>query len=321
MFSNIKIKTLITAALGLLTVLLLIACGLEIYNINRMEKQLQDISLKDMEATASVEKIRSRMEINHSQILQALQHNPAMDWSKLHDHETAIHFKIISDASNEIDQIWEQYIAGIDSPEEKELADEWFVQSGKLGLDAINAAGSAIQENRWDDAEMIFIREITPTYQAADAALRLLTDFLEKRGQTDGVKVSPNIKWVDYFISGALFACALLAIAVGFLLVRGIVLPPNRTIDIARGAAEDNLSGHIEAESTNEIEQLLQTLKKMNSSLTGIVHNVRSTTETISGVSSQIYGNLDLSSRIEQRASSPEGTASSMEELAEIVQA
>jgi len=62
--------------------------------------------------------------------------------------------------------------------------------------------------------------------------------------------------------------------------------------------------------------QLMQALKDMNGSLAKIVGEVRSGTETIATASGQISrGNLDLSSRTEQQASSLEETASAMEEL------
>jgi methyl-accepting chemotaxis protein len=68
--------------------------------------------------------------------------------------------------------------------------------------------------------------------------------------------------------------------------------------------------------STDETGRLLEALQKMNDGLIGIVTEVRNGTEGISSASSQIAaGNLDLSGRTEEQASSLEETASSMEEL------
>lgn len=103
-FKNIRIKTLIVLALSILTALLLAIGSMGIYSINNIAEQLRNISLEDVKTVATVETIRYKMEINRSQILQKLRHNPVMDWSKLHEHATSIHSKIISDTSHEINK-------------------------------------------------------------------------------------------------------------------------------------------------------------------------------------------------------------------------
>jgi methyl-accepting chemotaxis protein len=316
MFNNIKIKTLITWALGFLTALFLIIGGMGISSVNNTVDQLQNISFRDVKTVAAVEKIRYKMEANRSQILQALQHNPEMAWAKLHDHQTSIHFKIMSDATSEINQVWTQYMANIKSTEERQLADNWYVSSGKLGIDGIAAASEAIQADKWDDAETVLIRVINPTYRKADVALRALTDFLEKRAQTHDGIVNASITQARFLMIGALVLGVLLTVTVGVLLVRSITFPLNHAIEIARRVAKGDLTGRIDVASTNEFGHLLQALQDMNSSLATIVQNVRVATDTISTASGEIAsGNLDLSSRTEVQASSLEETASSMDEL------
>lgn len=316
MFKKIKIKTLIIFSLAFFIGLLLLSGGLGIYSVKDTAAQLQDISLKDIKAASSVEKIRFKMEVNRSQILQSLQHNPLLEWSKMHDHALTIHSGIINETTNEINRLWTDYIAGVTSPEERQLADNWYAKSRRLGVDHITAAIKAINEGRWDDGQMVLIQAINPTYRDSDVALKALTDFLAQRAHTNGIAVHDDIQNTSYLMVGMLVLSTLLSVTVGVILVRSIMLPLNQAIGIARRVAEGDLSGHIDVTSTNEIGQLLRALKDMNASLAKIVHNVRSATDTISAASSEIAsGNLDLSSRTEQQASSLEETSSSMEEL------
>jgi methyl-accepting chemotaxis protein len=86
----------------------------------------------------------------------------------------------------------------------------------------------------------------------------------------------------------------------------------------ADGAA-GNLTSKIEVNTTDETGQLLAALE-MNDNLHSIVGQVRAGTDVISTAASEIAtGNLDLSARTEQQASSLEETASSMEELTSTV--
>jgi methyl-accepting chemotaxis protein len=112
----------------------------------------------------------------------------------------------------------------------------------------------------------------------------------------------------------------LLSIALGFFITRAITKPLNQAVHVAQTVAGGDLTSRIEASSKDETGQLLQALKAMNDSLVRIVGEVRGGTEAISAASNEIAtGNLDLSARTEQQASSLEETASSMEELTSTV--
>ena len=99
-------------------------------------------------------------------------------------------------------------------------------------------------------------------------------------------------------------------------LISFVTRPLHDAVDVAGAVAKGDLTHRIEVNSRDEVGQLLQALKDMNESLTGIVSEVRSSTEAITTSSQEIaQGNADLSQRTEEQATSLEETASSMEEL------
>jgi methyl-accepting chemotaxis protein len=116
--------------------------------------------------------------------------------------------------------------------------------------------------------------------------------------------------------AAAVIAGALMA----WLLSRSITVPLAKAVDIARTVAAGDLSQQLTVTSTDETGQLMQALQDMNSSLQGIVTQVRQGTDSMATATGQISaGNQDLSSRTEQQASSLEETAASMEELTSTV--
>lgn len=120
-------------------------------------------------------------------------------------------------------------------------------------------------------------------------------------------------------IGGGLIAAAMAAM-IAIFLIRNIVTPMVQAVEIAKTVAAGNLTSDIRVNSKDETGQLLQALKDMNDSLVTIVGQVRIGADAIATASSQIAsGNLDLSSRTEQQASSLGKTASSMEELTDTV--
>jgi methyl-accepting chemotaxis protein len=121
-----------------------------------------------------------------------------------------------------------------------------------------------------------------------------------------------------------LFVLGAVALAIGsvfaWVITRSIAVPLNQAVVHARRVATGDLSSHIDDQGRDEIGQLFDALRQMNSSLAELVGNVRTGTESIDVASREIAtGNVDLSARTETQAGSLEETAASMEELTSTV--
>lgn len=127
------------------------------------------------------------------------------------------------------------------------------------------------------------------------------------------------------FTSSQMLIIALLAIASAIGLVLALIITrnllaqlggePKYAAEIMQKIAAGDLSSNI-AINTKYPNSMLFAIKEMQDSLIKIVSEIRSSTDTITTVSSEIAsGNLDLSQRTEEQASSLEETASSMKEL------
>ncbi|MES2760149.1 MAG: methyl-accepting chemotaxis protein [Pseudomonadota bacterium] len=114
---------------------------------------------------------------------------------------------------------------------------------------------------------------------------------------------------------------SIVSVAVAYFSTRSITRPLGAAVDIAKRVADGDLSSVIEVTSNDETGQMMGALKHMNNSLIRIVAEVRAGTEAIASASSEIAsGNLDLSNRTEQQASSLGHTSGSMRELTATVQ-
>jgi methyl-accepting chemotaxis protein len=116
----------------------------------------------------------------------------------------------------------------------------------------------------------------------------------------------------------ALLACLCVALGIvcSWWLTRSITGPVREAVDAAERVAAGDLTGQLEAKTTDEVGQLLRALKNMNGKLLTVVGEIRTGSDSIATASAQIAaGNLDLSARTEQQASSLGETASSVEEL------
>ena len=320
MFDNLRIKTLVVAALALLIALMLAIGTMGIYGAERAIGMIKGITLADQKAAWTQSAIRLDMESSRSQILQALQHNPTLEWAKMHDHPLTVHYNQIDTLVAGTASKWKAYMASTGSAEERRLAEEWYAKSDGLGLAHVAAAAAAIKAGDWDGAQSILIKKINPSYRIGDGALKALTAAADSRRAANEASVEASLKHTLYVMGGALLAAVVAGIVVGLTLLRTISAPLSEATAIATRVAEGDLTGRIESQGGNEIGMLLTALGKMKNNLAEIVSEVRQSTDTISSASGQIAaGNMDLSERSSAQAGSLEKTASSMEQLTSTV--
>jgi len=316
MFENLKIRTLVVGALGVLVAMMMAIGVMGLYGADRSVSLVRAVILADQRSAYDQKSIRLDMELARSQILQALQHNPTLAWSQLHDHPLTVHFSQIDKLQADTMAKWTQFSGSITNPDEKRLAEEWFAKSDNLGVAHIKAAADAIRAGDWDGAEALLIKKINPSYRVGDEAMAALTRASKERAAANEADVAASLRNTAYVMGGVLLLAALVGAAVGVAMIRSISSPLAEATAIATRVAEGDLTGRIEAGGNNEIGTLLAALSKMKASLAAIVAEVRGGTDTISTASSQISaGNQDLSERTCGQASSLEQTAASMEQL------
>ena len=112
-------------------------------------------------------------------------------------------------------------------------------------------------------------------------------------------------------------AVIVLGLATSTLLTaRSIARPMERLTAIARRIGEGDLGVEIDYRADDEVGAVMQSLARMRDALRGIVGQVRQAAESIQVASAEVAsGNIDLSQRTEQAASSLQQTASSLEQL------
>lgn len=153
--------------------------------------------------------------------------------------------------------------------------------------------------------------------QYSDELSALEKSTAVKAGHT-AIGNADKARWMMTLLGAA---AMLVAAVLAWRMSQSITRPMAQAVQVAQAVAAGNLGNHIEVKTGDETGQLLLALKEMNTSLTRIVSEVRSGSDSIATATSQIAtGNLDLSSRTEEQASALEETTAAMQELAGTVQ-
>ena len=205
---------------------------------------------------------------------------------------------------------------GVDDPKENAL-----LEKIKTGEQLYREALTKAQSMKANGAS---IAEIDASISGADkilaagfsGLLAIASDSADSTGQDISASIGSG-KIIELSV-GAI--AVILAVIFAVLATRSITQPMRDAVRIAKTVASGDLSSQITVTRKDETGELLQALKEMNESLKTVVGGVRSGSDTIVTASSQIAGgNLDLSARTEEQASSLEQTAAAMEEITSTV--
>jgi len=174
-----------------------------------------------------------------------------------------------------------------------------------------------------DDAKRLIFGAMRSKQVAMFVSLKQLSDYqrtLMNDTVTQSQETYRHASLLLIIVSAAAFALSLIA---ALLITRSIIRQLGGEPDYAMSIASDIASGNLARSITirqGDQTSLIVSIRVMRNRLAEIVGQVRAGTDTIATASSQIAsGNLDLSTRTEQQASSLEETASAMEELTSTV--
>ena len=170
------------------------------------------------------------------------------------------------------------------------------------------------KESRTEEAKTTLQYVLQPVYISYNNEIEKLlvhqSQIMDKASQQSN-KYAQQTVWLVLVIT---VSAVVLAALLGTLTLRSITRPLKDAVVIAQKVADGDLTSNIHTEATDETGQLLEALRAMNDGLVDIVSQVRQGTETIVTASNEIAsGNLDLSIRTEQQATSLEKTSTSME--------
>ena len=153
-----------------------------------------------------------------------------------------------------------------------------------------------------------------------------LLDFLKakkddvKQAEAGVIASTQRTLWISLGLALAtLVAAGLVTYWLAANVMRQLGGEPDYAADIARRIAAGDFTEEIQT-TGGDRDSLLSAMKSMQQSLADIVAQIRSGADTISTASSEIAdGNLDLSNRTEQQATSLGQTATAMDELTSTV--
>jgi methyl-accepting chemotaxis protein len=181
---------------------------------------------------------------------------------------------------------------------------------------AINPAIKLGMEGNNEGARDLLVGEVSQTQGAYFGALDELIDIQRSAMEKARANADQTIERAAWSMIALLSLSAVLGGSIAGWMARSVTRPLLAAMHITQRIAKGDLSSHIQAESRDEVGQLMLSLQQMQDALRRLVGVVRSSSDSVATGAGQIaVGNGDLSQRTERQATSLQQTAASMEQL------
>jgi methyl-accepting chemotaxis protein-1 (serine sensor receptor) len=225
--------------------------------------------------------------------------------------------------SQKISKLWDSYMSTYLTPEETVLAKEFADNRQVYVEQALTPVMAALRAGDIENAKRLTEEKLMTLYVPVENSVNKLLELQVVEAKRLYDAETASFATVQAIAFGAVIIGLGFAASFGFVMVRSITRQlgsePGTAATLAKAVAGGDLSQAVSLR-TGDTDSLMAQLQQMQTALSGVVSEVRTSAENVAGASMEIaQGNADLASRTEQQASALEETAASMEELSSTV--
>ncbi|OGB69648.1 MAG: hypothetical protein A2486_14250 [Burkholderiales bacterium RIFOXYC12_FULL_65_23] len=216
--------------------------------------------------------------------------------------------------------LWKAYMALPQDAESRTLAQAFDQHRRVLFEQGLVPANQAMTSDRYDDAQDLYIRIITPNAPKAQAPLDQLIQLKIKQAEEEFQASNTSMKLVNTILGLTTLGSLLLGIWLSWVATRSITRPLAEAVRMADQVASGDLTGEIVGSGRDEAGAMLSALKTMHDNLIQIVSRVRHGSEAIANGSREISeSSAMLAERTEEQSINLERTAAAMAQITSAV--
>ncbi|GAW67260.1 methyl-accepting chemotaxis protein [Geoanaerobacter pelophilus] len=316
MFQTIKARLIALVALtAIFMTLIAVNSLIELRRENEIAKVMYQESMVGMNYLA---KVGVLMRENRIQLLLAIQHDPLLETSKLHDHPVTLHLDPVKKNIEEITKIWAAHVKLMDKndPEEAKLAEEYAAKRGQFVREGLKPCMAAVEAGDFHMAVLVTLSKINPLAKEATALADKLVDAQYKNAGIHYKKAEAAYRRSVTTTISLLVLTIGFGAVVAFFVIRGITRSSGRLAEAVDRMAGGDLTTRIDGMAKDEMGRIATAFNAMSEAFCGMIDQVAQTSGRIATAASQVHSTSEaMAAGAEQVASQATTVATAGEEM------
>lgn len=318
---SLPLRVLIGATMLLLLGMMAVLGFAGLSGLQANNGQLVGMYEENMRPSSLVNRAIFLLADNRTQIMLALQHDPATATAALHDHALDRHLQVFQKNRQEIDALLVNLQSVALNEKEKPLFEGLLAARTRYAEDGLDPVIAMLERGKYYDANAALLTRINPLYAEFQKIGQALIDELAAGANVRYREAEARYASIRNFSLGLLLLAAVLAVGAGMFLLNSIAAPIRKTITLFERIAEGQLTDEIEINSSNETGLLLCNLAIMQNTLKVVLDEINTASHAVNERSRQLESQMEqVSQQSEQQQSSVEGVAAATEEFSQSVQ-
>ncbi|WP_415033289.1 methyl-accepting chemotaxis protein [Azonexus sp.] len=318
---QLSLRALIGGTMALLLGMMAVLGFSGLSGLQASNAQLVGMYKENMQPSNLVNRATFLLADNRTQIMLALQHDPANPAASLHDHPLERHVEAFQKNRQEIDALLTQLSTVPLRDSEKALLETLLSARKRYSQEGLDPVMASLQGGKYHAAGEALLTQINPLYAELQKAANALNDDLAAGANARYQDAEARYGTIRNLSIGLLALALLLAVGAGVFLLTSIATPIRKAVELFERIAEGQLTDEIEIGNCNETGQLLCNLAIMQNNLKVVLDEINSAARTVDRRSLQLEQQMQLvSQQSEQQQASVEGVAAATEEFSQSVQ-
>ncbi len=255
-FKELTLKSRLVYVIGMLSALMILIGGMGLHGMQDTTRSLRTVYEDRTVPMAQIAAIQKLILTNRLLITAALV-TPTTEVIKNNTAE-------VEQNIAEISKTWDAYMGTYLTPKEKQLAEKFAEDRKVFVAEGLKPAISALRANDIAQANTIIGTKIRPLYEPVSDEIQSLLQLQIDVAQQEYDAARSSFISTRNIAIGLVVLGVLLALIMGFTLLRAIVRPLERVINLLYHMAHGSLK-NIEIERRDEIGKMMEALKLLQS--------------------------------------------------------
>jgi methyl-accepting chemotaxis protein len=313
---NIKTKLLF---MGFMTgAFLFVIGGMVLWGLHNASRGIDDLYTLHLSGTQKINQINARMRDNRVQLLLALQHDPQLATSKLHDHPLSIHTDKVSENIGDITRIWNEFqaIPG-KGAEQTRLAETYAAARGRFVSEGLKPTRDAVLAGDYEKAAHLTLKAINPLATEALKAADDLQSLEYNLAQKSYMQAMSRLSTTRLISIIAILCAMIFGTLINLLVIRSINKGTAALVEASARMAGGDMTSTVNITGKDELGRIGTSFNAMREAIVNLIGQVISNAARVAESAGVVYSTSEQMATGADEVAAQAGTvATASEEMA-----
>ena len=317
MLSNMTIKTRLILLVSVIMVIGASVVTAAYFGFSNLQSATQDIAERRIHLIRSVNRVMFYIADNRSQVMLALQHNPAGAAAKLHDHPVTKHYDRIAENKAKIDELFVEMDKDTHSAEGKNMLKELADARNIFVNDGLLPGTRALQQEKFDEAEHLLLTKLNPLVEEVLVKGRAVATHEDDAAKQALASAMASARTSEVILLLGMLVAAMVGGGLGYSIISGVSRSTGDMRDaMARTAADGDLTRHVPVHGSDEVAQSALAYNSLLDSFRDVISHVHNSADSVIDTANQLSAaSTQITRGSQAQSEAAASTAAAVEEM------